>query len=161
MSRSWRTGLLWLALAVGLAAVSCAGSAALDPARIHGDAEADAAYARWHQEGEPRVPAAVAKKHTLEGKASWYGPGFQGRQTANGEAYDMYGFTAAHRSLPFGSLVRVWRPDTRQQVVVRINDRGPYVDGRVIDLSYGAAYVLGLVEPGVLRVELELLTTGR
>ena len=80
---------------------------------------------------------------------------------ANGEAYDMYGFTAAHRSLPFGSLVRVWRPDTRQQVVVRINDRGPYVDGRVIDLSYGAAYDLGLVEPGVLRVELELLTTGR
>lgn len=95
------------------------------------------------------------------GRASWYGPGFHGRLTANGEIYDMYGRTAAHLTLPFGSLVRVVVPKTRRSQVVRINDRGPYVEGREIDLSYSVACRLGIDERGVAPVRLELLEVPR
>ena len=78
------------------------------------------------------------------GLASWYGPGFHGRLTASGERFDMNELTAAHKSLPFGTRVLVHSPRTGKQVVVRINDRGPFVKGRVIDLSKAAAQVLGL-----------------
>ena len=71
--------------------------------------------------------------------ASWYGPGFHGRRAANGEIYNQYELTAAHRTLPFGTLVEVTRRDTGHRVVVRINDRGPFVRGRILDLSRGAA----------------------
>ncbi len=83
----------------------------------------------------------VAVGRTFSGEASWYGPGFQGRRTANGERYDMYAMTAAHRSLPFGTRLRVCRGE--RCVVVRINDRGPFVGGRVLDLSKAAAQQLG------------------
>lgn len=99
-------------------------------------------------------------EHMLTGQASWYGERFQGRPTACGEPFDMRRFTAAHRSLPFHTIVRVTDPDTRRSVVVRINDRGPYGRGRVIDLSWAAARDLELVERGVMRVELEVLTWG-
>src|SRR5262249_35789036 len=78
------------------------------------------------------------------GRASWYGRGFHGRKTANGERFDMHALTAAHRTLPLGSYVRVTNPSTNESVVVRINDRGPYARGRVIDLSYAAAKILHL-----------------
>lgn len=91
------------------------------------------------------------------GIASWYGPGFQGRTTANGELYDMYAFTAAHKSLPFGTVVKVVDLDTGRSVVVRINDRGPFVPGRIIDLSYAAARELGMVERGTAKVGLIIL----
>lgn len=98
--------------------------------------------------------------HRLTGKASWYGEKFHGQQTASGEMYDMYGFTAAHKTLPFHTIVRVTDPLTRKSVVVRITDRGPYVDGRIIDLSWAAASDLGLTRHGVIPVELEVLRWG-
>ncbi|MEC5408795.1 septal ring lytic transglycosylase RlpA family protein [Paraburkholderia sp. MPAMCS5] len=92
------------------------------------------------------------------GRASWYGRGFHGRRTANGERYDMHALTAAHRTLPLGSYVRVTNPTTSRSVVVRINDRGPYARGRVIDLSMAAANVLDMRHAGTARVKIEGLT---
>jgi rare lipoprotein A len=92
------------------------------------------------------------------GVASWYGPGFQGKPTANGELYDMYSFTAAHKTLPFGTVVKVVDLETGRSVVVRINDRGPFVPGRIIDLSYAAAEALGMVEKGTAKVGLVILS---
>jgi rare lipoprotein A len=86
------------------------------------------------------------------GMASWYGPGFQGRKTASGERFNTNSLTAAHRSLPFGSRVRVTNERTGRSVVVRINDRGPFVRGRVIDLSTASARAIGV--SGVSRVSL-------
>ncbi len=91
------------------------------------------------------------------GEASWYGPGFHGRKTANGEVFDMHARTAAHRTLPFGALVRVTRLDTGASTVVRINDRGPFKPGRVIDLSNGAARDIDMVRDGVARVRIDVL----
>lgn len=99
----------------------------------------------------------AAAIHAITGHASWYGPGFQGRRTASGERYDMNGHTAAHKTLPFGTKVRVTNLRTGESVVVRINDRGPFVRGREIDLSKGAAAVIGLVGQGVAQVRLEVL----
>lgn len=91
---------------------------------------------------------------TQRGHASWYGPKFHGRRTASGEVYDMHGLTAAHRDLPFGTRVEVHNLDNGRQVEVRINDRGPFVRGRVIDLSRAAAEALDMIGPGTARVEL-------
>lgn len=102
----------------------------------------------------PRV-VEDAVSATLEGMAAWYGPKFHGRRTASGEPYDMYAFTAAHRSLPFGTRVRVTNPQNGQSVIVRINDRGPFTPGFIIDLSYAAAQRIGL--RGSKRVRLEVL----
>lgn len=93
----------------------------------------------------------------FEGTASWYGPGFHGRQTANGETYDMNDLTAAHPNLPFGTRVRVTNEATDESVVVRINDRGPYAKNRVIDLSKEAAADIGILDTGVGRVTIEVL----
>jgi len=95
---------------------------------------------------------------TLYGVASWYGREYHGRRTASGEIFDMNAYTAAHRTLPFGTLVRVTSLRTGRQTVVRINDRGPFKRGRDIDLSYGAARALGIVELGVEKVRIEILT---
>ena len=92
-----------------------------------------------------------------EGLASWYGPRFQGRRTANGESYNMYAPTAAHPTLPFGSLVRVVNPRTGRAQLVRINDRGPFVEGREIDVSYHVALRLGMQDRGLARLRIELL----
>jgi rare lipoprotein A len=96
-------------------------------------------------------------KLRVDGWASWYGPGFHGNLTANGDVYDQEAMTAAHKSLPFGTKVRVTNLDNGKVVVVRINDRGPYVGDRVIDLSAGAARILGLMQSGVAPVRLEIL----
>ncbi len=84
----------------------------------------------------------------MEGLASWYGHPYHGRPTADGEIYNMYAMTAAHRTLPFGTWVRVHDLDNGRSVDVRINDRGPFIPGRVIDLSYAAAEALGVVGAG-------------
>jgi rare lipoprotein A len=91
------------------------------------------------------------------GKASWYGGRFNGRTTASGEQYDMFEATAASRHLPFGSLVRVYNPNTRVGQLVRINDRGPFVDDRDLDVSYLVATKLGIVDEGVSSLRIELL----
>lgn len=92
-----------------------------------------------------------------EGVASWYGPNFDGKLTANGEVYDMYGLTAAHRTLPFNSIVKVINLDNGKSVSVRINDRGPYAKNRIIDLSKKAANKIDMLGPGTAPVELILL----
>jgi rare lipoprotein A len=89
--------------------------------------------------------------------ASWYGPGFHGRRSASGERYNQNELTAAHRTLPFGTNVQVTNLNNGRSVVVRINDRGPFARGRVIDLSAAAARVLGMVQSGVAPVHLEIL----
>ena len=94
------------------------------------------------------------------GVASWYGPRFHGRTTANGERYDMHGLTAAHRTLPFGTELLVRNLDNGRTCRVRVNDRGPFVRGRILDLSYGAARELDMIGPGTARVELVLLSDG-
>ncbi|MEF2074032.1 septal ring lytic transglycosylase RlpA family protein [Consotaella aegiceratis] len=101
--------------------------------------------------------ANIVKGQILSGKASWYGPGFHGRQTANGERFDMNKLTAAHKTLPFGTKVRVTNKANGKSVVVRINDRGPYAHGRIIDLSRGAAKAVGMIGRGVAQVTLEVL----
>lgn len=96
-----------------------------------------------------------------QGTASYYGNKFHGRRTSNQEVYDMYAFTAAHKTLPLPSFARVTNLDNGQSVVVRVNDRGPFHDGRVIDLSYAAAYKLGITQRGTGRVEVRALTPGK
>ena len=91
------------------------------------------------------------------GKASYYGQAHHGKRTASGERFDQHALTAAHRSLPFGTRVRVTNLDNGRQVVVRINDRGPYRRGRIIDLSRAAAAQLGMIEDGIAPVRLETL----
>ena len=88
---------------------------------------------------------------------SWYGEDFDGQPTANGEIYDMYAATAAHQTLPLGSIVRVVNPRNHRSQIVRINDRGPYVGGRELDVSYGVARRLGFDQRGLAKVRLELL----
>jgi rare lipoprotein A len=97
---------------------------------------------------------------TLEGVASYYADEFHGRQTSNGEIYDMNELTAAHRTFPFGTKVRITNMENRKTVIVRINDRGPFHEGRMIDLSLGAAKELDLVRTGTARVKLEVLEWG-
>ncbi len=95
-----------------------------------------------------------------EGYASWYGKELQGRPTASGEMFDMNKMTAAHRDFPINSLVLVKNLENGKKVMVKINDRGPYVDGRIIDVSFAAARELGFAEKGVTRVQLELVQAG-
>ena len=92
-----------------------------------------------------------------QGRVSWYGPGFHGRRTANGEIFDTHELTMAHRSLPMGTNVRVTNLENGRSVVLRVNDRGPYVRGRVADLSHAAAERLGFVDDGVVPARIELL----
>ena len=99
----------------------------------------------------------IANKAIYSGKASWYGPGFHGRRTANGEVFNSNDLTAAHRSLPFGTKVRVTNMNNGRSVVVRINDRGPFSKGRIIDLSAGAARSINMINSGVAPVRVEVL----
>lgn len=106
----------------------------------------------------PEPPQQIAAvRSSYSGMASWYGPGFHGRTSASGEAFNQYAMTAAHRTLPFGTQVRVTNLNNGRQVVVRINDRGPYSHGRIIDLSAGAAGAIGLQSAGVGPVQIEVL----
>jgi rare lipoprotein A len=130
-----------LAVAFSLACCGCACTRPgadvqrlLDPAPVHTDI--------------PESPAQI-------GRASFYGPGFHGRTTASGETFDQVALTAAHRTLEFGSVLRVTNLANGAAVVVTVNDRGPYVRGRVIDLSMGAARALGFLRQGTARVRIE------
>lgn len=105
----------------------------------------------------PNPALAPKPGKTWECVSSWYGEDFDGRPTANGETYDMYGVTAAHPTLPLGSIVRVINPKNNRSQIVRINDRGPYVEGRGLDVSYEVARRLGFDQRGVAKVRLVLL----
>ena len=104
----------------------------------------------------PAYPAHVVD--SFEGEASWYGPNFHGKKTASGEIYDMYELTAAHKELPLGTTCIVTNLENDKSVTVRINDRGPFVKNRVIDLSYAAAKVIDMVDSGTARVRVEVLS---
>ena len=113
---------------------------------------------RAKRSGKRRTTRSVTTSGAYQiGKASYYGKKFHGRKTASGETFNMYALTAAHRKLPFGTKVRVTHLANGRSVVVRINDRGPFVKGRIIDLSYGAAKKIGLVQSGVAKVKLEIV----
>ena len=109
--------------------------------------------------GRGYVPTPDVRQHRERGHASWYGRKFHGRPTSSGEIYDMYGMTAAHPTLPIPSYVRVTHLRNGRSVVVRVNDRGPFLNRRVIDLTYAAAWRLGYVEAGSAEVEIELLSS--
>jgi rare lipoprotein A len=115
-------------------------------------------YTRTPGGTRPALPGGVLQ--VQEGVASYYADDFHGRPTANGERFDMHALTAAHRTLPFNTRVRVTNLENGRSVVVRINDRGPFIEGRIIDLSYGAAQAVGLIGPGTARVRLEVLEVG-
>jgi len=146
-----------------LAAIFLAGCAARQPA-------ANRSPAPTIQPG-PESPAETAKSDAgappvnphegvafEEGKASWYGAPFHGRRASDGEIYDMNKLTAAHRTLPFNTMVRVTNTANGKSTTVRITDRGPFVDNRIIDLSYAAAKEIGSIGPGVVPVRLEILS---
>ena len=106
---------------------------------------------RWY------FPLNSIQGYREQGVASWYGTDFHGKKTSSGETYDMYGPTAAHRILPLNTQVRVRNPANNKEITVRINDRGPFVKERIIDLSYDSAKALGLIGPGTALVELEAM----
>lgn len=105
------------------------------------------------------VPADAVPILTETGLASWYGAPYHNRRSSNGELYNMHAMTAAHRTLPLGSIVRVTNVKTGQSALLRITDRGPFVDGRILDVSYAAAKRLDIWQPGVARVKLEVMQT--
>jgi rare lipoprotein A len=104
----------------------------------------------------PTVPPVAGGEEV--GMASWYGAPHHGRRTASGEVYDMHQLTAAHKTLPFGTRVLVTNRDTSQSAEVRVNDRGPFVEGRILDVSYAAGRLLGAVGPGLIPVRVRILT---
>jgi len=107
--------------------------------------------------GQSYTPDTVLRSYKETGTASWYGRRYHGQRTSSGEAYDMYGMTAAHRTLPIPSYARVTNVASKRSVVVRINDRGPFHNDRVIDVSYTAAYKLGILQGGSAQVEVEAI----
>ena len=139
------SGLCLLSIIAG-----CAGKAP-PPTRPSGYPKPYRVGKTWYQ------PIPHARDFRQQGKASWYGKDFHGRTTSNGETYDMYDMTAAHKTLPFDTHVRVHNLDNQKTIEVRINDRGPFVRGRIIDLSYTAAQKIGMVGPGTATVEIVAL----
>ncbi|WP_104684958.1 septal ring lytic transglycosylase RlpA family protein, partial [Helicobacter bizzozeronii] len=110
--------------------------------------------------GKTYYPTKVAVGQTFDGYASWYGPNFHARKTSNGETYNMYAHTAAHKTLPMNTIVKVTNKDNNKSTIVRINDRGPFVPNRIIDLSNIAARDIEMVGKGVAPVKLEVLGFG-
>jgi rare lipoprotein A len=111
------------------------------------------------QEEEIRIPAGAQPLETQTGAASWYGAPYHNRRGSNGQVYNMHAMTAAHRTLPLGSIVRVTNLKTGHSALVRITDRGPFVEGRILDLSYAAAKKVDLWQPGVANVKVEVMQT--
>ena len=99
-------------------------------------------------------------KKIFTGVSSYYGPKFHGKLTANGEVYDMYGVTAAHKEIPLNTVARVTNLDNGKSLILRINDRGPYIDGRILDCSYGAAKKLDFLTQGTANVKIEVIEWG-
>ncbi len=110
-----------------------------------------------HREDLRKNRNAEASHDVFEGYASYYGKEFHGKKTASGEIFDMYQLTAAHRTLPLGTICRVTNLDNQKSVIVKINDRGPFVEGRILDLSYGAAKALGGLSKGIIPVRIEVI----
>ena len=152
--RAWLNRCAVFCACAGLA--GCAG--ATDPVVLAGeDAPRPASRVFSAPVFDAIAPQDAAPRSVEEGLASWYGPGFHGNLTANGEVFDQAAMSAAHRTLPLPSLARVTRLDTGESVLVRINDRGPFIDDRIIDLSRAAAQALNFIDDGVAPVRVEAL----
>ena len=108
----------------------------------------------------PETTSHYSRRNISYGEASYYGPKFHGKKTANGEIFDQNAMTAAHKSLPFGTLCKITNRDNKKSVIVRINDRGPFVGGRILDLSYGAMKMLDGLGAGVIDVRIEIIKYG-
>ncbi|OGW43228.1 MAG: hypothetical protein A2132_07215 [Nitrospirae bacterium RBG_16_43_11] len=109
----------------------------------------------------PAYRSPYAAGYVERGIASWYGEDFHGKPTSSGEIYNMYDLTAAHKLMPLGTVAKITNLDNDRSVVVKINDRGPFIDGRIIDLSYSAATEIGMMEKGLSRVEIKVLKWGK
>ena len=131
----------------------CTTSAPPPPKKPPGHPKPYKVFGKWYQ------PLPDSKGFRQRGIASWYGKDFHGKKTSNGEIYNMYAMTAAHKTLPLGTFVRVHNLENNRRVEVRVNDRGPFVRGRIIDLSYKAAKEIGIAGPGTARVEVIALAT--
>jgi|TARA_Y100000310_G_scaffold2306_1_gene2943 rare lipoprotein A len=107
-----------------------------------------------------KTKAKVKHPKVMTGMSSFYAADFHGKLTANGEVYDMYGLTAAHKTLPLNTIARVTNLDNNKSLILRINDRGPYVKGRILDCSYGAAKKLGFINNGTTKVKIEVIEWG-
>ncbi len=142
-----------------LAGLSCTSRAPVPPAPPGPGAPTTPTQRPYTVLGQSYQPIASAHGFVEEGIASWYGHKFHGRPTACGERYDMHKLTAAHRILPMHTHVRVTNLENGRQLVVRINDRGPFVKNRIIDLSYAGATELGMAEKGTARVRVEAIET--
>jgi rare lipoprotein A len=143
------TAVLWVCVLICLACSSQ--SYAPPPPTSPGQPKPYRVNGRWYQ------PIVHARGFEQEGIASWYGQEFHGRKTSSGETYDMYALTAAHKTLPLGTFVRVRNLRNGKTLDVRVNDRGPFARGRIIDLSYSAAKTLGIVGPGTAPVKIAAL----
>ncbi|MGA2967132.1 MAG: septal ring lytic transglycosylase RlpA family protein [Terriglobales bacterium] len=157
MRRRLAEGLAVILSVASLRAGAASGPSSLEAAKVTQPlvSMTSAQSTRRANNSKPKFPTRQARAYQV-GTASWYGEKFQGKQTASGEPYDMRDFTAAHPSLPLGTFVKVTNLRNGKSVVVRINDRGPVVDGRIIDVSDNAARVLGFRESGVQRVRVDL-----
>jgi|SRR5580700_5501164 rare lipoprotein A len=150
MRRRLAEGLAVLLSVASLGAGAASGPSSLEAAKVtHPSVIATSGH-------KTRKPTSPKSKAYQVGTASWYGEQFQGKQTASGELFDMRDFTAAHPKLPLGTYVKVTNLRNGKAVVVRINDRGPVVDGRIIDLSYNAARALGFKQLGLQTVRLDI-----
>ena len=168
-----RSGILLAGLIVFLSGCAATGGLTVGDSDAFTEVEIDDAVPRAEPKskfGNPASYVVFGKRyhvkssssgHVEKGMASWYGPGFHGRRTSSGERYDMYAMTAAHKSLPLPTYVEVTNVQNGRSAIVKVNDRGPFKDGRVIDLSYAAAKKLGVVKPGVAVVELRAIDPAR
>lgn len=145
------TRIKYLPLCILVLFLCCSCSTVRPPAAKPGYPKPYKVLGKWYQ------PVDDAKGFRERGTASWYGPDFHGKLTANGEKYDMHDMTAAHKTLPLGTHVKVFNLDNNREVAVRINDRGPFVQGRIIDLSREAAKRIGMMGSGTAKVEIVAL----
>jgi len=152
MRRRLAEGLALFLSVASLGAGAASGPSSLEAAKVTNPPVTASGY-KTRKTQKPNGPKSKAYQ---VGTASWYGEQFQGKQTASGEPFDMRDFTAAHPSLKLGTFVKVTNLRNGKAVVVRINDRGPVIDGRIIDLSYNAARALGFKERGLQTVRLDL-----
>lgn len=151
--KTGRTGLIfYMAMLFGFI-IGCAIHEPPAPQQPPGYPKPYKVYGRWYQ------PLPDSEGFRQRGIASWYGEDFHGKKTSSGETYDMYALTAAHKTLPLGTYVRVRNLENNRQVDLRINDRGPFVRNRIIDLSYAAARAIGIVAAGTASVEVIALAT--
>jgi rare lipoprotein A len=157
MQQAALLGLLF-GLAAGLCGAGCGGRT--QPGGIPPEPPVRQTGESYRVNGQWYHPVPDASGFSQAGIASWYGSPFHGRKTASGESYNMHARTAAHKTLPIGTFVLVRRPDNGKETVVRINDRGPFVRGRIIDLSCRAARDIGMIGPGTARVEIVALEKG-